>query len=253
MRWRDEGLLLSIARHGEGAARLSLLTREHGLWNGLARAQTRGKSLASFPPLGTRLSVAWSARLESHLGYFRIEQLDARAARLFDAPLALLALQSLCALTAQATPEREPCAEFYNELLAVIGAIDCSEKWFAKYLHWENKLLSFCGFSLDLSCCCASGRLDGLAFLSPRTGRAISRATLDSPQVAPYRERLLVLPPTLLNESSESETISRLAWCEGLRVLGYFIGKFINPLPSARERLLELSQSIEQNAEQGRV
>lgn len=248
MRWQDEGLLLSIARYGEGSARLSLLTREHGLWNGLARSQARGKCLASFPPLGTRLSVAWSARLESHLGHFRIEQLDARAARLFDVPIALLALQSLCALAAQTMPEREPCLEFYNEIIALIEAIDSSEKWFAQYLRWENSLLSTCGFSLDLSRCCTSGSVRDLAFLSPRTGRAISRTALNSPQVAPYRDRLLKLPAVLLNGSKPSETISRKSWCEGLQVLGYFIGKFVGPLPSARERLLELSQSSAQSS-----
>ena len=296
MRWQDEGLLLSVSRYGEGSARLSVLTRERGLWNGLARSQARGKSLASFPVLGTRLAVSWSARLESHLGHFRLETLSSSAARLFDVPLSLLALQSLCALSAQAMPEREPCPEFYNELLALIsfiatsasngsladgsladdskdGSKDGSKSWFAPYLRWENRLLSACGFSLDLSRCCASGRLDDLAFLSPRTGRAISRAALDSPQVAPYRERLLTLPAILLSQGNTAgdtagghagghagdsngngrasrEPISLQSWCEGLRVLGYFIGKFTHPLPNARVRLLELAQKLAQNLAQ---
>ncbi len=244
MRWQDEGLLLSITRHGEGSARLTILTSEHGLCNGLARALKTGKSSASFPPLGTKLAVGWSARLDSHLGYFQIESLKAQAAKLFDFPHALLALQSLCALCETAMPEREPCREFYNDVIAVSECIDRSEKWFGKYLRWESRLLAICGFGLDLSRCCTTGSSTGLLFLSPRTGRAISVKALENPQVAPYRSRLLSLPPVLLENASEDsiECMSPQDWYDGLRVLSFFLNKFISPMPPARLQLLAAAQ-----------
>jgi len=36
MEWRDEGLLLSVTRHGETAVIIDALTKEHGRARGLA-------------------------------------------------------------------------------------------------------------------------------------------------------------------------------------------------------------------------
>ncbi len=239
MQWKDEGLLLAVTRHGEGSARLTVLTQEHGLWNGLARASSR-KGVA-FPPVGSRLQVQWSARLESHLGRFVCETLLTTSGTLFDAPTALFALQSLCALCQRALPERDPCRDFYECTLALSQTIDGSRRWLADYLRWENRLLAECGFGLDISCCCATGSERGLAWLSPRTGRAISREGIESPLVAPYRGRLLALPPALLGESGE-QSMGCGQWFEGLRVLGFFLGKCLEPLPTARVQLMEMAR-----------
>ncbi len=239
MRWKDEGLLLAVARHGEGAARLTVLTREHGLWNGLARASSR-KGVA-FPPVASRLQVQWSARLESHLGRFACETLSATAATLYDAPTALFALQSLCALCQQALPERDPCRDFYERTLALCQTIDPSRRWLADYLRWEHRLLGECGFGLDVSRCCATGNAHELKWLSPRTGRAVSREGVETPLVAPYRARLLALPPALL-EQSRPQSMPHAEWHEGLSVLGFFLNKCLDPMPAARLQLMETAR-----------
>ena len=251
VQWKDEGLLLAVARHGEGSARLTVMTREHGLWNGLARANSR-KGVA-FPPVASLLQVRWSARLESHLGRFVCETVEVTAATLFDAPTALFALQSICALCQLALPERDPCRDFYESTLALIQKIDASRRWLADYLRWEHRLLGECGFGLDLSCCCATGSESDLAWLSPRTGRAVSRAGAETPLVAPYRARLLALPPALstpalaapalvLSEQNSAPSMPPAEWHEGLSVLGFFLNKCIDTLPTARLQLLDTAQ-----------
>ena len=238
MRWKDEGLLLAVARHGEGSARLTLLTREHGLWNGLARVNRKG---VFFPPVASRLQVQWSARLDSHLGRFSCETLSAPAAALFDAPNALFALQSLCALCQQALPERDPCCDFYDTTLALSRSIDASRRWFADYLRWEHRLLGECGFGLDVSCCCATGSVRELRWLSPRTGRAVSREGVETPLVAPYRARLLALPPALLEVRCQ-RVLPHAEWYTGLSVLGFFLDKCLATLPTARLQLMETAR-----------
>ncbi len=239
MRWKDEGLLLAVARHGEGKARLTVLTREHGLWNGLARASSRKG--VSFPPVASRLQVQWSARLESHLGCFVCETLKATAAPLFDAPTALFALLSLCALCQQALPERDPCRDFYERTIALSETIDGSRRWLADYLRWEHRLLGECGFGLDIARCCATGSARELKWLSPRTGRAVSSKGLETPLIAPYRARLLALPPALLDRKG-SQSMPNAEWHEGLSVLGFFLNKCLDTLPTARLQLIETAR-----------
>ena len=232
MDWQDEAIVLAARPYGEDALLLYLLTRAHGRHAGLARGGQSRKVRGTFEP-GSRLSVAWRARLAEHLGNFTSEPAGgAGAAALLDRPGPLAALASALALAERALPEREPHPAVYDGLMALIDAL-CEEHWGEATVAWELALLRDLGFGLDLSCCAATGRNDQLAYVSPKSGRAISLLAGEA-----WHERLLPLPAFLVGGAGGGE----VAVYHGLRLTGFFLerdvfGPHHQPLPPARERL----------------
>ena len=144
------------------------------------------------------LRVTWRARLSEHLGGFNVELIEANAARILDDPAALAAIGSLAGL-ARLLPERDPHPELYAATLAIVHAFDDASVWPTLFVRWELQLLGELGFGLDLSECAATGTDADLVYVSPRSGRAVSR---DAGQ--PYCDRLLKLPAFLLDDDGTS-------------------------------------------------
>lgn len=233
MEWRDEGLLLSVRPHGEAAAIVDLFTAAHGRHAGVVPGGTSRRMAPVLQP-GAQLSVEWRARLDDHLGHYRTEPLRSRAAILSDRR-ALAGLNALCALLRVALPEREPHPVLYGETVALADALAAGPGWEPRYLRWELRLLDALGYGLDLSACAVTGARDGLAFVSPRTGRAVSRAGAGD-----WADRLLPLPPILLGDGGAQDHAPAMA------LTGYFLERGLapvlggRPLPEARRRLADL-------------
>lgn len=235
MDWADEGIVLAVRRHGETDAVLHVLTFEHGRHAGLVKGGLGRQARPLLQP-GNVLEIEWRARLAEHLGAFRIEPKRLLAGQLLDDPLRLAAMASACALLEAALPERDPHPQLYAALLTWLDRLAGSTGWAADYVRLELMLLGELGFALDLTCCAVSGASDGLAFVSPRSGRAVAAAA-----AAPWRDRLLPLPGFLLDGGEAVP--ADLA--DGLRLAGHFLGRHIfapmdRPLPVARERLAAL-------------
>lgn len=234
MEWRDEGIVLAARRHGEASLVVSLLTPGHGRHAGLVRGGGSARAGGIYQP-GNRVSAHWRARLEEHLGNFRCELVAGEAARLLDDPPRLAALASACALIEAGLPERAPHPALYQGTLALIEALP-GPVWGRAYVGWEVALLAELGFGLDLGACAATGVTEGLAYVSPKSGRAVSLAA-----GAPWHDRLLPLPRFLVDPAVTAEGAEILA---GLRLTGHFLevhlfGASDRPLPAARGRLLE--------------
>ncbi len=235
MDWSDEGIFLSAKPLGEANAVAELFTLGHGRHLGLVRG---GRSRRVRPLLqsGNLLRVTWRARLSEHLGGFNVEMLEANAARSLDDPAALAAIGSLAGL-ARLLPERDPHPELYAATLDIIRALDDRRVWPALLVRWELQLLSEVGFGLDLSQCAATGTDTDLVYVSPRSGRAVSR---DAGQ--PYCDKLLALPPFLLDATAPASESDILA---GLTLTGHFLERdMLEPhglsMPQARERLIQI-------------
>lgn len=232
MEWMDRGIVLSARRHGESSVVLKLLTQEHGRFAGVVRGGQSRRNRGVLEQ-GNLLSATWRARLEEHLGNFTVELEKGHAARLLDRPDRLAALDSTCAILDVCLAEREPHPELFAATLALVAALD-GDDWAAHLVAWEIGLLGELGFGLDLSCCAATGANDGLAYVSPRSGRAVSLSAGE-----PYRDRLLPLPPFLLGHG-----VARPAdIVAGLTISGYFLQRHIyspqeGQLPDSRDRLL---------------
>jgi DNA repair protein RecO (recombination protein O) len=233
MHWRDEGIILSVRPHGEHSAVVHLLTRDRGRHAGLARGALGSRQRGLFQP-GNLVAATWSGRLAEHLGNYSCEAIEAYAARVLDDADRLAALSAAAAVCERALPEREPHPPCYDGLRALLEALT-GPHWAAVYVRWELALLAELGFGLDLTACAAGGDNDRLAYVSPRSGRAVSLAA-----GAPYRDRLLALPGFLVGRGDDGPGEIGA----GLALTGFFLERHVfaphhQPLPPARRRLAE--------------
>ncbi|MHA1113432.1 MAG: DNA repair protein RecO [Alphaproteobacteria bacterium] len=242
MDWSDRGIVLSARKHGESAAIVSLLTHAHGRHGGLVRGGAGRRARGLYQP-GNLLTANWRARLPEHLGGYSCELERAWAADFLDDPPRLAGLAAVCALVDAALPEREPHPRLFDALSALIEARD-APGWAAIQVHWELTLLADLGFGLELGVCAATGTTDDLAYVSPRSGRAVSRAA-----GRPYRDKLLVLPAFLMEAPVASVAPPIEDIFAGLRLTGYFLERFVfapleRRLPPARTRYIECLKRI---------
>lgn len=234
MEWTDEGIILSARKHGETSAIVTLLTRAYGRHAGLVRGGA-GKGARGILQPGNRVEARWRARLAEHLGTLTCEMTHAFAAAVLDDADRLAALSAACAIAEAALPEREPFPPVYDGLLALLQAIE-NDVWPVAYVRWELGLLTQLGFGLDLSECAATGRNDQLAYVSPKSGRAVSMAAGE-----PYKGRLLALPAFLAGGGNGAAPGALL---DGLRLTGHFLERHVfaamgAAMPAARRRLEE--------------
>jgi DNA repair protein RecO (recombination protein O) len=235
MEWQDEGVLLAARPHGESAAIIEVFTALHGRHAGVVRGGGSRKMAATLQP-GTQLAVTWRARLDGHIGAFTVEAIKSRAAVLSDA-LALAGLTSACALLQVALAEREPHPALWAQSIPLMDALADGADWPPLYLRWELNLLEELGFGLDLSRCAVTGSRDDLAYVSPKTGRAVSRAGAGA-----WADKLLPLPQGLLGQGPVRADEMR----QGLAITGHFLTRELmpllngRPLPEARRRLVTL-------------
>jgi DNA repair protein RecO (recombination protein O) len=234
MEWIDDGIVLSARRHGETSAVVALLTREHGRHAGLARGAT-GRHRGVYDA-GNKVRAHWRGRLSEHLGALTCELTGSVAAGLLDDRGRLTGLAAACAVAESALPDRLPCPQVYAALESLIAQLLAEDAWARGYVAWELRLLAELGFGLDLSRCAATGSMGELAYVSPRSGRAVSLSA-----GAPYRNRLLRLPLFLITGAAPSTTADVI---DGLTLTGYFLKRHVydaceRSLPPARLRLVQ--------------
>jgi DNA repair protein RecO (recombination protein O) len=233
--WQDRGVVLSWRRFGESDALIQALTLAHGRHAGLVRGGAGRRARPLLQP-GNLLLLTWKARLADQLGHFTAEALRLHAGRVLADPARLAALGSACALIAASTAEREPVPRLFEALVWLLERLAAADSWPSDYVRFEAVLLEELGFGLDLASCAVTGGTLDLAYVSPRTGRAVSRAAAGD-----WAPRLLPLPAFLL-QGGEGDAA---AVVQGLRLTGSFLRRHVFApnelaLPPARERLVTL-------------
>lgn len=230
MDWRDTGILLSTKKHGETSLILDVFTPEHGRHAGVLRGGTSRKLAPHLQP-GAQLDLAWRARLEDHIGSYTAEPQRSRAAAALGDRVALAGLNAVTALLAFCLPEREPHPALYQRSEALLDLLDRPDLWPLAYLQWELTLLEEMGFGLDLASCAVTGATEGLAFVSPKSGRAVTATAAGD-----WADRLLPLPPILLGQGAADDTDI----LDALATTGFFMENRLapdlrdRPLPAAR-------------------
>jgi len=227
--WSDIGIVLGTRRHGEGNAVAELLTREHGRHLGLVRGGS-GTRLKPVLQAGNLVSATWRARLDEHLGYYRVEGVELRAASLLQTAHALYGVQHLTALC-RLLPERDPHQPLFDLLDLTVAALAEPTTAAALVARFELRLLAELGFGLDLAACAATGDTVDLIYVSPKSGRAVSRAAGE-----PWRDKLLALP-ALLCDSAAEPTATALR--DSFTLTGFFLARHVfeprgEALPPAR-------------------
>ena len=234
MDWEAPAIVLDARAYGEGDAIATVMTEEHGLHRGLARGGASRAQAALWQP-GNLAQVRWVARLADQLGGFSAEMIHAGAASVMDDALALAMLSAVCAVAEGALPEREQHPRVFHGLVRLIAHLPRGAVMLSDLIRWEAMLLSDLGYGLDLTACAVTGETSGLAFVSPRTGRAVTEAAAGL-----WKERLLRLPPFLTADALATPA----DWCDGLRLTGHFLardafGAQHRPLPQARQMLYD--------------
>lgn len=229
-------IVCAVRAHGEHGAIARLLTPDQGLTAGYVRG---GRSRAMRPVLlpGNVVKADFRARTEDQLAGLTVELAHSRAPLLAE-PLPAAAIDWSCALTAAALPEATPSPALHQALAGLLDAVEAAPAargWAVALVRYELLLLAELGFGLDLSRCAALGDVDDLAYVSPRSAAAVSRAGASG-----YEQRLLPLPPFLIAGGTGE-------WAEivdGLRLTGFFLERSLltdrrADVLAARERLVE--------------
>lgn len=235
MEWDDDAFVLSARAHGETGAIVEVLTERYGRFAGHVPGGA-SRRMKPFLQPGARVMASYHARTADQLGSLRLEPVGEGPGALFDDPLALAGLNAAAAVASGALPEREPHPGAFAAFEALTSAFLLEDIWPAVFVRFEAGLLEELGFGLDLSKCAATGVMDDLIYVSPKTGRAVSRAAGD-----PYKTRMLALPPFLLGGQAGLREGDVAA---GFDLTGHFLEQFVfgplnRPLPAARVWLLD--------------
>src|SRR5271169_6977464 len=244
MEWRDEGIVIGLRRHGETSSIIETMTRAHGRHMGLVRGGRSPRLGAALQP-GNSLGLVWRARLDEHLGAFRVEPLSLRAGRLLSSALALAGLGYLGALL-RLLPERDPHEGLFDALKIIADRLDDPTLAPALMARFEARILVECGFALDLETCAVSGAREDLVYVSPRTGRAVSASA-----GAPWKDKLLPLP-AFLRPGVDAPTPDGTAVADAFRLTGFFLDRDLfaprgQPLPDSRRAFLAAAAKSERS------
>jgi DNA repair protein RecO (recombination protein O) len=218
MQWQDQAIILGVKRHGETSVIAEVMTRERGRHLGLVRS---GRSRTMQPVLqpGNEVEVTWRARLDEHLGDFRIEPVKLRAARLMETATAVYGVQAMGALL-RLLPERDPHPHLFEALEVILdnlhNPVDAGEL----FVRFELAVLNDLGFGLDLSECAATGIRTDLAYVSPKSGRAVSRDAGE-----PWADKMLLLPAFLSVEKNHAADFDSLV--AAFRLTGFFLHRHV--------------------------
>lgn len=220
MDWEDEGVVLRLIKHGENAVILEVLARRHGRHRGYVHGGL-GKRRRGLVQPGNVLRLGWRARLADNLGNFTIEAKTSYAAAIMNMSGPLMALRAVTGMLSRSLPERDPHVRLYDGLIALLDVLAAAEEddpaWGVAVVRFERDLLAELGYGLDLGKCVVTGEREGLAYVSPRTGRAVTEAGAGE-----YRDRLLVLPVFLTADAPAP-------WRDvaaGLALTGHFLDRF---------------------------
>ncbi|MEZ5785979.1 MAG: DNA repair protein RecO [Xanthobacteraceae bacterium] len=233
MQWNDEAIVLGTRRHGETSAIVELMTRAHGRHLGLVRGGSGSRLRPVLQP-GNGVSATWRARLDEHLGHYAVEGLCLRAAGFLPVPHALFAVTHLAGLV-RLLPERDPHPDVHDAFEAVLEQVTDPTLAGALVVHFELQMLAELGFGLDLNRCAVTGGTEDLVYVSPKTGRAVSRQAGRD-----WHDRLLALP-AFLTEDRDAAAADELA--AGFALTGFFLARHVFeprglPPPDARSHLL---------------
>jgi DNA repair protein RecO (recombination protein O) len=234
MEWEAPGIILDVRPFGEGDAVATVMTEEHGAHRGLARGAQSRTRVALWQP-GNLVQLRWVGRLADQLGALTAEMVHPTAAMVLDDALALGMLTSACSVAQGALPEREAQPRVFDLLLHLLARLPQGEAQLGALIRWEAALLAGLGYGLDLSRCAVTGTTENLAWISPKSGCAVSAEA-----GAQWESRLLRLPALLLDDSEGDAG----QWVDGLRVTGHFLARDVfglqnKPLPAARLALYD--------------
>ncbi len=228
MRWQENCIILSVKSFSENARIVTLLNGTLGKTSGLVRG------LKTSIQQGDISDVVWNGRLSEQLGTFKIENIFSPFPYLIKDSLGVSMIDSACTLCVNGLPEKAPHENLFQILKNLFLSVE-NGNWLANYALFELAFLSEVGVGLDFSKCAVTGAKEGLAFVSPRTGRAVVREVGEK-----YKDKLFALPKFFVGEN-DNPTLSDIF--SGLKITEHFLKTFFyginnRELPLSRDYLM---------------
>lgn len=225
---------MGVRRHGETSAIVEVMTRARGRHLGLVRGG-RSRKLQPVLQAGNRVDLLWRARLDEHLGTFQVEPIALHGARLIGSATGVTGVQTIAAHV-RLLPERDPHPVLFDTLAIVIDHLDDPDSAGELVVRFELRILEELGFGLDLAECAATGARNDLAYVSPKSGRAVSRVAGDA-----WRDKMFALPAFLRAGENEAATLTDLE--QAFQLTGFFLHRHVYETrgvsaPQARESFL---------------
>lgn len=236
MQWNDRAIILSVRKFSEHSAVVTLLSREHGIYSGVAKAALTKKQCGTYQN-GNWVHASWKARLDEHMGSIQCDLERPIAAMAMPDRLALAGLNAICAMMPLAMHERDPHPYVFDAAEQVLRLLAEGREWLSEYVRFEVSLLRDAGFGMDLSQCAGTGSTKDLMYVSPKSGCAVSAQAGE-----PYKEKLLPLAHFLLDDSEADKEQLR----DGFKLTTYFFSEWMlaahgGKMPAARTRLMEMA------------
>lgn len=218
----DDAIVCTTKRHGESAIIVRIMTMEQGLCAGYVRG---GHARAQRPvwQAGNIINGQLKSRVEGQLASLTGELVTSRAPHYSEA-MASEAISWICHATAFMLPENQNYPTLYRGCSALLDAVTLAPSargWAQALVRYEALLLAELGFGLDLESCAVTGDEHDLAYVSPRSARAVSR-----PAAQGYIQQLLPLPSFLIDGYENAQQIvPPQDISDGLKLTGYFLKK----------------------------
>jgi DNA repair protein RecO (recombination protein O) len=233
----EPAIVVGMAPHGEHAVVARFLVAEQGLVAAYVQGG-RGRRLRPVLQLGNRVALDLVTKTAGQLAFASVHPLGTNMAMLHG-PAGIALVDYLASLAASCLPEGVAQPLLFPLFDALFGASGADAAAIGPALvRLELALLAELGLGLDLASCAATGSRDDLAYVSPKSRQAVSRAAGQ-----PWAAKLLPLPAFLLGEAAPDAA----AIADGLALSGHFLardvlhdGKAAARTWAARERLVSL-------------
>ncbi len=235
VQFTDQGYIINLRRHGESSLILTVLTKSHGKVTGYAKNALTRKNLGIYQ-LGNLIEISAYARVDDNMLSLKTELVSPAAVNFLSDNAKLQALSSLCALSNTCMPELQDLERFYYYVDSFFNLID-EDNWLVHYSFFEFYLLEYLGISLDLSECSATGTTENLAYVSPKTGKAVCAEAGE-----PYKDRLFKYPRYILEchyHPGPEELADLLSMTEFFLYKNFFAAHGLK-FPESRANLAEI-------------
>ena len=231
MQINDEGFILKRRKYGESSLIITFFSLGHGINTGLLKGVLK-KDFGTYE-IGNKVYIKSSFRLENQLWNCRFELIKNNSINYFDNKSKLNTLLSVCYLINLTLPLNIKQTKIFNKTDILINNL-FKENFIKNYILWELFLLSELGYGLDLNKCVVSGNKNNLKYVSPKSGKAVSKSSGEK-----YKEKLLLLPQFFIDKEilpSQNELKN------GILLTGFFLKKILKQngkkIPFCRKNIL---------------
>lgn len=222
MKFSDLGIIISLKKYGENSAIVKVFSQQHGIYRGFVKSIRSSKDKVNFQ-IGNAVSFEYRTRIEENLGqFFAVDLVRSYCSKMMFDRLRLSCATSVFSIIDSVFLERENQQMLFEKLrdfLQKLSDENCQKKEFlADYIRLELQILTTLGYGIDLSSCAVTASENDLAFVSPKSARAVSYHVGQ-----PYENRLLKLPNFLVSTEDHDEN----QLIDGLKLSGFFLEKFV--------------------------